>query len=176
MVEVGGQRCTRARTGRGDDAGFSPLRRRSYPRKKKKKKKKEKREGAATKPEKMAEAVYKVATSSRARELIRVIAKDDQSVEKSLYELIEPRERFAELVAAIMERDVFKSTPPAGATYTEEEVEGIFALVMSLLDSMNPSDHDAVTEIVSSSVTNSTTKSSPLLRLKMYVFPTSLPA
>ena len=117
----------------------------------------------------MAEAaVQKVTTFSRARELIRVIAKEDQTVEKSLLELIEPQEKFAELVVAVLDRDVFKSAPPAGVTYSEDEVEGIFVIIMSLLDSMSPSEHDAITDVVSSSVTKSVGKA-PLLRLKMSV-------
>ena len=117
----------------------------------------------------MSGIVQQVTAGHRARELIAVIAKEDKGVEKHLREFVEPQERHSDLIVAIMDRDIFKVAPPHPApVYSEEEVEGIFALVMSLLEGLSPVEHDAVVDIVCAAVTSTTSKS-PLLRLKMCV-------
>ena len=98
--------------------------------------------------------------ADRARELISFVSRDDSALEGRLSGLLSAHD-YTGLVLGILERqnELFKGA-------SEEDIEGVFTLILSLLDGLSPSDHDAVIDTLASGVT-STTADKPLMRLKV---------
>ena len=96
----------------------------------------------------------------RARELVNYIAKDDGALKARMMAFL-PGQEFASLVLGVLGRqsELFRAS-------SEEDIEGVFRLILKLLPLMTPSEHDAVIDAMAAAVT-STAADKPLVRLKM---------
>ena len=97
--------------------------------------------------------------AERAEELTRFLGAHDEALLKTLAGFL-PDGRFAELVGAVCARldVIFKQ-------HGDEDVEGIFTLMLSLLSAVSAAEYDAIIGGLAEAVTAAADK--PLLRLKM---------
>ena len=104
------------------------------------------------------------AAASRAQALVDFIARDDSALQSRLQAFLPTHEYSALVLGALTKQaELFRGA-------SEEDIEGVFTLILSLLKSMSASEQDAVIDAIAAAVT-STGADKPLVRLKMCVVP-----
>lgn len=95
----------------------------------------------------------------RAEELIRFLGASDDNLQHALGAVLAAGS-FADLIGAVLQRqaDVFKA-------HSDEDVEGVFKLMLSLLSSVPPGEQDGVIDRIVAAVTSTSDKA--LLRLRI---------
>ena len=102
------------------------------------------------------------AAASRAQALVDFIARDDSALQSRLQAFLPTHEYSALVLGALgKQAELFRGA-------SEEDIEGVFTLILSLLKSMSASEQDAVIDAIAAAVT-STGADKPLVRLKMCV-------
>ena len=92
--------------------------------------------------------------AERAEELVRFLGAADEALLARLAALL-PGGHYGQLVTAILaaQADIFR-------VHSDSDVEGVFTLILSLLGSLQPTEHDAALDAIAEAVTCATDKRS----------------